>query len=198
VDVCVVRHTRLDIEIDRCYGQSEVALAPSFGVELGELQSSIPQEYAAIYSSPLQRCQQLARQFGGPLQISDKLLEYNFGDWELQRWNDIDQAALDRWMQNFVEVCPPNGETLLDMYARVSDFIDDLRQSSCPSVLLVTHAGVIRCIWAYLLAIPLASIFKLKIGYGEPLRFTLAERAEADVIYTGPANKPGSGESDTG
>lgn len=189
MDVCVVRHTRLDIDIDRCYGQSEVALAPSFGAELGELQASIPQQYAAIYSSPLQRCQQLASQFGGPLQISDKLLEYNFGDWELQRWNDIEQTSLDRWMQNFVEVSPPNGETLFDMYTRVTGFIDELRQSNVQSVLLVTHAGVIRCIWAYLLSIPLSSIFKLKIGYGEPLRFTLAEQADADVVYTGPSTR---------
>jgi alpha-ribazole phosphatase len=50
--------------------------------------------------------------------------------------------------------------------------------------MIVTHAGVIRCIWAYLLNIPLGDIFKLNVGYGEVLRCKLSPEPAADVIYT--------------
>jgi alpha-ribazole phosphatase len=30
----------------------------------------------------------------------ERLLEYNFGDWEMKRWGDIDEVELDPWMQD--------------------------------------------------------------------------------------------------
>ena len=184
MDLHIIRHTRLDIDSGRCYGQSEIPLAASFHSELEQLHRRLSPPYGAVYSSPLQRCRQLAQNFTQSVETDERLLEYDFGDWEMQRWDDIDRAALDAWMQDFVNQRPPNGETLVDMAARVSAWVEELRTCDYESCLLVTHAGTIRCIWAHLLLIPLDQIFKLDIGYGEVLRCRLAANPQEDIIYT--------------
>lgn len=183
MELAVIRHTRLDIDAGRCYGQSEIALADSFDAELANLKSRLSPPYGAVYSSPLQRCLELARRFTDSIETDARLLEYDFGDWELSRWDDIDSAALDAWMRDFVNISAPNGENLVQMYARVVAFMEALRGRDHPHCLIVTHSGVIRCIWAYLLQIPLAEIFKLEVGYGEVLRCRLAANSQEDVVY---------------
>lgn len=183
MELTVIRHTRLDIDAGRCYGQSEVELAGSFDTELASLQDRLSPPYCAVISSPLQRCTQLARQFADSIETDARLLEYDFGDWEMLRWDDIDTAALDPWMRDFVNVSPPGGENLLQMQARVAGFMAQLRGRDHERCLVVTHSGVIRCIWAYLLNIPPGDIFKLEVGYGEILRCRLADDPQADVIH---------------
>ncbi len=183
MDLSVIRHTRLNIDSGRCYGQSEVELADSFDAELAELQARLSPPYAAVYSSPKLRCTRLAQQFGDSIHNDARLLEYHFGDWEMTRWDDIDTTALNAWMQDFVNVATPNGENLLQMYARVAAFMDELRAGTHDHGLIVTHAGVIRCIWAYLLNIPLGEIFKLKVGYGDVLNFRLAPTRDGDLVF---------------
>lgn len=185
MELAVIRHTRLAIDAGRCYGQSEIALADSFDAELASLQERLSPPYRAVYSSPLQRCTRLAAQISTAFEIDDRLLEYHFGDWEMTRWDDIGRGALDPWMRDFVNVSAPNGESLAQMYARVAAFMEALRNRDHPNCLIVTHGGVIRCIWAYLLQIPLEQIFKLEVGYGEVLNCRLAANPEEDAILAG-------------
>ena len=182
MELSVIRHTRLDIASGICYGQSEIALSDSYEQELAALRQQLPGPFCKIYSSPLARCRRLADAFGGTIETDARLLEYDFGDWELCAWNDIDATQLDRWMQDFVNLPTPNGESLLDMQARVDEFLGELRARNHDQCLLVTHAGVIRCIWAHLLRIPLEEIFKLEVGYGDVLRIRLGESPEYDVV----------------
>jgi alpha-ribazole phosphatase len=184
MELAVIRHTRLDIDVGRCYGQSEVNLADSFDDELAQLRSQLTPPWCAVYSSPLQRCNHLAKQFSDSIDTDTRLLEYDFGDWEMTRWDDIDSTALNLWMQDFVNYPTPNGESLVAMYARIATFMEALRARDHQSCLIVTHAGVIRCIWAYLLQIPLEQIFKLAVGYGEVLRCSLAQNSQEDLIYS--------------
>jgi alpha-ribazole phosphatase len=102
----------------------------------------------------------------------------------MTRWDDIDINLLNPWMQDFVNVCPPNGESPVQMFARVAGFMEPLRARDHQRCLIVTHAGVIRCIWACLLNIPLGEIFKLDVGYDQVLRCKLATEPATDVLYT--------------
>ena len=77
---------------------------------------------------------------------------------------------------------PPNGESLSDLAKRVNEFMDYLRPKKHEKVVLVTHAGVIRCIWAYLLDIPLHNVFKIPVDYDSVLRFKLGENPLFDSI----------------
>lgn len=182
MDVWLIRHTAVAVAPGTCYGRSELELAPSFADELESLKTQLPGRFDRIFSSPLTRCTRLAQSFG-EIDTDARLLEYDFGDWEMQAWDDIDQTLLEAWMQDFVNQRPPNGETVIEMRARVDDFLEHLRRQAHEQVLVATHSGVIRCIWASLLQIPLAQVFKIRIGYGTALRLDLGEHPDYDIIH---------------
>ena len=189
MEVHLIRHTTPDISTDICYGQSEVPLAQSFVIEKNWLLKQLDSQYDAVFSSPLSRCTQLAQQIPSQFYQTDaRLLEMNFGRWELQKWNDIAPESLNLWMNDFVNRQVDSGESLRLMSQRVIAFIEELLEQSYQNVVVVTHAGVIRIFWAWVLEIPLQNIFRLKIGYGEIYTLTLNQQKEQRSIALSAKN----------
>lgn len=183
MEIYVIRHTHVAVGKDTCYGQTNVPLAATFAQEVAQFRQKLPTDFDTIYSSPLKRCSDLADALNyEKIQLDHQLMEMNFGDWEGQKWNDINAEALNHWMQDFVGVKTPNGENLLELHERVKAFLDQLRLKSSKKVLLVTHAGVIRCMWAYLLDIPLHRIFRIPVGHQEVFVFKLSKIETTDRI----------------
>jgi alpha-ribazole phosphatase len=183
MEVFVIRHTQVIIEKNSCYGQAEVPLASSFEQETALLKIQLPIN-VPVFSSPSKRCTDLAIQLTTAKIIEDeRLKEMNFGDWELKPWESIEPKILNAWMQDFVNIPAPNGENLKIMYLRVKAFLDDLKNQDHQQTIIVTHAGVIRCMWAYILEIPLQNIFKIPVAYGEVFTFNLNSE-EATTLIT--------------
>ena len=89
----------------------------------------LPEE-AILYSSPLQRCVLLANYIKenskiNSIQEDSRLLEMNFGDWEMKNWDVIPPDDFTPWMNDFVNVRVPNGESFVDLHDRVNDFLDN-------------------------------------------------------------------------
>ncbi|MCM5663745.1 alpha-ribazole phosphatase [Galbibacter mesophilus] len=172
MEVYVIRHTKLNIEKDVCYGRLNVSLSESFQEDAKYYKKKLPDTFDAVFSSPSERCMSLAEKLSLQQILNDnRLLEIDFGDWEGKKWNDIDKQQLDKWMNDFVNQKPENGESLIEMYERVTQFMENLKKQDHKRVLLVTHAGVIRCLWSYLLKIPLNNIFKIPVGFQEVFVF---------------------------
>ena len=183
MEVYLIRHTQVAVGKDVCYGQTDVALAETFSQELGVLKNKLPETINNYFSSPLSRCKTLAEGLTNKeIEFSDALLEMNFGDWENKRWNDLNQDELTTWMEDFVNQKVPNGENLLDLAKRVEIFLDDLRCQSFENAVIVTHSGVIRCIWSLVLEIPLANIFKFPVDFGQVIVLHLNENKLFDSI----------------
>jgi alpha-ribazole phosphatase len=185
MEVYVIRHTSVDVEQGICYGQLDVPLAPSFESEKAIVQTKLPIDIDIVYSSPLSRCVLLAQSLGYKnIQFEDALLEVNFGDWEGKKWSEINKEKLEKWMLNFVTAKPPLGESLEELFERTKLFLEKLRDANHQKVLLVSHAGFIRCVWAYLLEIPLQNILKIPVGYGDVLSFNLGVEPMFDTIMS--------------
>ncbi|MCS6819093.1 MAG: alpha-ribazole phosphatase family protein [Chitinophagales bacterium] len=173
MEIHVLRHTRIAAE-GICYGQLDLPPAASFAEEALALASQLDNDYSVVYSSPLTRCMMLAHQLGYEnVQTDKRLLELNFGEWEGKPWTEINQYELQRWMNDYVQIEPKGGENLNEMYSRVKSFLDELSVQDKGKALVITHAGVIRCCWAYLLHVPLQHIFKIPVGYNEVFAFRL-------------------------
>lgn len=171
------------VDKDSCYGRLDVPLAAGFQQAVDQYKRTLPQAVESVYCSPSKRCADLARALPFEhIHFDDRLLELNFGDWEGKRWVEIDQEQLNFWMADFVRRSPPNGEALAELFERVEDFVNALRNNDQEQVLIVTHAGVIRCLWAYLLSIPLHNMFKIPVGFGETLIFDLSADSANDRI----------------
>lgn len=183
MEVYVIRHTPVSAGKDICYGQSDVALADTFLEDVQQFKNTLPTDFDAVYCSTLQRCKDLATALGLiNIQFDKVLMEMNFGDWENKKWNDINDGELNIWMNDFVSVRTPNGENLREVFSRVESFLEMLRQQPHKKVLIITHAGVIRCVWAYMLQIPLQNIFKIPVGHNEIFVCKLTLNATTDSI----------------
>lgn len=179
--VTLVRHTALDIPSHICYGQSEVVVASSFESEVSALLRKLKEtKFDAVYSSPLQRCYQLARVLSstGELQIISRairqdyrLKELHFGDWEMKSWDAIPRGELDRWSYDYADTSPPNGETFTQLHARVTEFLKDVSGHHLGGELLVvTHGGPIRALVAEILGLPVMKLFRIAIDHGSVTR----------------------------
>jgi len=166
----LIRHTTPDIEAGICYGQTDLDLAASFEKERQIVLNKTLECYDAVYTSPLQRCSKLASFIKSDHKITEpRLMEYNFGDWELLPWNEFTSTNAKNWMDNFVDQAAPNGDSLISMQNRVMTFFNALLTKDHESVALVTHSGVQRLIHAHILSTPLTHLFRLQLDFGAVL-----------------------------
>lgn len=170
MEVCLIRHTTPVFEPGLIYGRKELLLHDDFPSELKAVQSQLDTDFDITYSSPALRCTELARALSPAFSIDYRLQELDFGEWEGKTWDTVDQQALQAWMDDYLNVCPPGGESLMQMYARVSEFWMELGQLSYRKIAIVTHAGVIRLMLSIVDQIALTSIFDIKVAYGEVIR----------------------------
>lgn len=178
MEVYLVRHTETVCEKGICYGQSDVGIREPFDAVFESILNQLPQE-AILYSSPLQRCVVLAKHIQQHIQADfitedPRLMEMNFGDWELKNWDDIPQEVLDPWMTDFVNVRVPNGESFVDLDKRVVHFLEsEIAKGSKKPLIIVAHAGVIRSILCKIHDLPLQEAFKSKLDFGAVVKIEI-------------------------
>lgn len=183
MSIYIVRHTEVDIPKGTCYGQLDVPLKKNFEKEFAKLKRLLPKKIDLVYSSPSQRCTAFAK-FLDPKYKTDKaLLELNFGDWEGQLWQEIPENELKIWSENFVTERPTHGENLLELFERTGHFFNKLRLLDDQDIVVVSHAGVIRCMIANMLQIPLENIFKIQVGFGKVYKFDLKDDSQMDQWF---------------
>lgn len=168
MEIYLIRHTSTATQKGLCYGQTDVALANSFVDDLAKLWQKLPERQPdyQVFSSPLARCVQIAERLSLNVNLDDRLLEINFGDWENQYFDALNPELLQYWTENFVDVAPPNGESFTDLCNRAESFWLELITLNVPQVFIITHAGVIRALLARLLQLPPANAFQFRVDCG--------------------------------
>src|SRR6476660_1431278 len=165
MNIYLIRHTEVYNPNKLCYGQSEIPLPENFTASFDWLQEMLKndlEQRSEVYSSPFRRCSKLADYLSnGNFLVDNRITELNFGDWEMQAWNSINAEELNSWMNDFVNYSIKNGENFIDLYNRAVAFFEDIIQSEKENSIIITHAGVIRSILAYILDFPLENAFNL-------------------------------------
>jgi alpha-ribazole phosphatase len=141
----LIRHTSVDVAPGVCYGQSDVDTAATFPEEAEKVRSKLAgYEFDKVFSSPLTRCRKLAAHCGyADAQIDKRLAEMNFGEWELQRYDDITDPQLWRWYEDYVHERPTGGESFLDQQQRFASFLAELKETDYKCVAAFAHAGIL-------------------------------------------------------
>jgi alpha-ribazole phosphatase len=176
--IFLLRHTTPDVAKGVCYGQTDVPVASTFVGEAADAASRLrfcdcDVERAVVVSSPLQRCTRLAESLCAPISnaytTDDRLKEMHFGDWEMQPWSAIEESALTAWMNDFVNVAAPAGESFQMLYDRSIAAMEEHEAQfggETGGLVVIAHAGIIRAILAHALELPLRKAFSLELGYG--------------------------------
>lgn len=173
MEIYLIRHTETVAPKGICYGQADVDIKEPYLAIFQEIKDQLPTD-AIVYSSPLIRCKKMAEFFSDTIIFDKRLMEMNFGNWELQAWNDIPLDEINPWMDNFVTVRVPNGESFEDLYHRVGEFYSELLQKNTDKVILFCHDGAIRSILSRYHKTQLKDSFSLyTIKYGEVIKIIL-------------------------
>ncbi|MBS2097318.1 alpha-ribazole phosphatase [Carboxylicivirga linearis] len=174
-EILLIRHTTPEVEKGICYGQLDLDVTANFEQEASEIAQSINGfNPDVIFSSPLQRCRKLANHLfpNHSIDIDERIIEMNFGQWEGQKWEGIERFTIEQWSNNFLNQSPPNGEKFSELLARTNNFFEFLENSNKKYLAVVTHSGVIRSALHKYLAIPPNNIFNLDLHYGCIIKIT--------------------------
>jgi alpha-ribazole phosphatase len=173
MDLVLIRHPAVAVDPGVCYGGSDVPLAADPDEAARMLRQAFDVRGApvpdALVTSPLSRCAAfaaaLARDWRAPLRTAPGLREIDFGTWELQRWDQIDRAAIERWSADLWGAREHGGESVAQFVARVTPMLP--AASASDAVLgYVTHAGVVRALAAQALDLPLERLLQRPVAYG--------------------------------
>lgn len=148
MELILVRHTSVDVPPGTCYGQTDVPLRATFAQEAETVCKQLAgyAPFDKVYTSPLTRCVRLAGHCGYPDAVRDpRLLELDFGLWEMQRYDEIRDPHLQAWYADYLHVPATGGESFADQLRRVAAFMDELRRLPLHRVAVFTHGGVLLC-----------------------------------------------------
>ncbi|TGK01532.1 histidine phosphatase family protein [Leptospira langatensis] len=189
MEIILIRHTTPEVEPGTCYGKTDLGLPSSFETEAENVLKLLPSQVHSIRTSPLFRCYSLAEfiskkmessSFSPAWKVDDRIQELNFGEWEGRLWEDLPRSETDPWMEDYVNIRPPSGETYKELQARISlSWSDSLQEGRAwerlkkeegdPSEykeIWLSHGGPIRCTTALALGLPLENSFRLVLEYG--------------------------------
>ena len=165
----LLRHGEPEIATGTCYGQSDVTTRPLDNGRLSALMNALPGSFARIDSSPLIRCTALAERlavyFDLPVHADPRLMEIDFGNWEMLPWDAISRSEIDAWAQDVEGARPHGGESVAQMIERVRAYLRDAADFG-GDILAVTHLGVVRCVAA---ALGRPNPFEMELGFGQSL-----------------------------
>ncbi|GAC1310578.1 MAG: alpha-ribazole phosphatase [Mucilaginibacter sp.] len=175
MEIFLIRHTTPAITKGLIYGRTDVPLADSFAIEKKVIKNKLPVDIDHVFSSPSLRCTLLAREILDTFEEDKRLMELDFGLWEGETWDSVNRVESEQWMKDFINNCPPEGETLNEMNNRVISFWEELIRLPYHRIAIITHAGVIRLILATVNSLPLKSIFDLNVNYGEVVSLNIVK-----------------------
>lgn len=169
MEVIFIRHTSVDVPPGTCYGQTDVPLRPTFPTEAESVRKQLAGNAAfdKVYTSPLSRCVRLAEYCGYSDALRDtRLLELDFGAWEMQRYDEIRDPRLAEWYADYLHQPATGGESFAEQWKRVSCFLDELQKKTYHRVAVFTHGGVIACALVYAGTVRLEEVFSHVPAYG--------------------------------
>lgn len=175
-ELWLVRHGQTDWNVEGRYqGQADMPLN-EIGVkqarDLAERLRDV--NYAAIFSSDLQRASSTARILAGDkeVKIDPRLREIHQGEWEGQLFSVIRQRYADYFTQrkeNPLQSRPPGGESLQEVADRVKECVDEIvHQFGGERVLIVSHGLAIATVLAAVKGYSLEKAFELIPDNADP------------------------------
>lgn len=174
MNIYLIRHTTPDIELVYCYGQSDIDVKNTFSAEVARIKNILPEFTSVkVFSSPLQRCYKLAAALQtGDVHKDERLKEINFGRWELKKWKDIAKEEFDFWIDDFVNRRAADGECYLDVSERMVGFLNDAIKMDHENIIIVSHGGALRTLFAHITEAPLKNLFRINIDFGSVSRLS--------------------------
>ena len=160
MNIYLLRHGQTDENKNKSYyGKLDSDLN-----EIGKAQAEAAGEllkdinFDTIYISERKRTRKTAELALGKDNLNfikdGRINEISFGEFEGKDYKEIQKnypEEYELWNNKWKEFTPPGGESYIQFYDRIKVFMDELIRENHENVLIVTHGGVIRSIYCYVL-----------------------------------------------
>jgi alpha-ribazole phosphatase len=176
---------------ERFCGSTDVALS-SLG--WAQMRTAVQTDrFEQIVSSPLLRCLAFARELGertgAPCRVDDDWRELYFGRWEGRTARELmqtDREALTSFWADPLRHAPPQGESLVELEARVMRAWSRVRAEACSgATLVVTHGGPLRVLRARVAGLPVSAALACDVPHATLLEIPYAWSADAPSTALG-------------
>jgi broad specificity phosphatase PhoE len=125
-----------------------------------------------VWTSPLQRAADTAREIasalGIPLEIDERLVEVDYGEWDGRRLDEVDAAQWSAWRDD-ASFAPPGGESLAAVGARVAGFCSD-RLLADTTIVAVSHVSPIKAAVAWSLGVGDGATWRMQLDVASVTR----------------------------
>ncbi|KMJ44025.1 alpha-ribazole phosphatase [Xenorhabdus khoisanae] len=171
--IFLVRHGQTQANIDGVFcGKTDLPLTEVGVKQAQQLAIALKNiTFQSVHCSKKQRAHQTAQIISSSgIQNDSRLNELDFGAWELRHHENIakeDPQAWSRWLVDWQQGCPPEGESFRHFAERVKEYTEELR-SDAVSVnrLIVAHQGVLGLLLAGLLKLPVTAMWSFPFQQG--------------------------------
>jgi broad specificity phosphatase PhoE len=124
-----------------------------------------------VLSSPLRRaCETaapIAAAYGHTVEVDERLIEIDYGEWEGRPFADLAPEVVDRWRRDGAFV-PPGGESLEVVADRVASFCDEWLDDRV--VVAVSHVSPIKAAVTWTLRVPPELSWRMRLDVASTTR----------------------------
>ena len=154
--VYAVRHGQVDSNFKKIHNVSNDEDINETGIKQAEsLRDRIKDmDFDIVYVSPYLRARHTAEIINSKnikTVIDDRLRERSAGD---LRGKPLDSTDREEYWNYYTKIKYGTEESMQNLFERVANFLDELKEKDYESVLVVAHRGVSRAFYAYFNGIP--------------------------------------------
>lgn len=159
---------RLDVELDPLGRAQAAALAAAVRASSGPI--------AAVVSSPLSRAVETAAAIGLPVEVDERFIEVDYGEWDGRPLSDVPAETWSRWRTD-PHFSPGAGESLHGVAERVDEACRDwASRARGGCVVVATHVSPVKAAVGWALGADVnwtshvdpASITRIDVTDGRP------------------------------
>jgi broad specificity phosphatase PhoE len=172
----VVRHGLTQANADSLLlGRADHPLTDTGRAQATKIAAAIGRP-AAVVSSPLRRATETAEAFGMDVEVDDRWIELDYGEFDCMPLSDV---PTDFWAAWRIDPArrPPGGESLVDLGIRVRAACDDLvTRAAREDIVVVTHVSPIKAAVAWALQVGDEVAWRMFVAVASVTRVGVSER----------------------
>lgn len=164
----MIRHGETEDNVKKVYSRDSTSLTEEGITQIARTKELLKEyNFEKVYYSPLKRTVETLNYLGLEGKEEIRIREINFGIFTgktFEEISDIYPQETKSWINNINNYKIPEGESLLDVYERVSEFLEELCKLD-KNVLLITHDSVISLALCWVFDNP-EYFFRFKVDNG--------------------------------
>lgn len=168
MDIVMIRHGQTEDNIAKVFSRDSTPLTHKGKDEILLAKDLLTQiKYEKIYYSPLNRTVQSLECLGLEGQVESRIREIDFGAFTGMTFKEISEiypVESKAWVDDSINYRVPEGESVLDVYNRISGFLEELVENG-KDALLICHDCVIRLALCWIFDNP-DYFFRFKVENG--------------------------------